>query len=87
MNSIFVPFILYIPINEKIAFCGNSAEFCGNSAEFPCVCCAKNKAELVERVFDIWENLDKGLLSSLTNHAMRRFHGVVEKKGGWLGNK
>ena len=47
----------------------------------------KNKAELVERVFDIWENLDKGLLTSLTNHAMRRFHGVVEKKGGWLGNK
>ena len=41
----------------------------------------KNRNELIERVLNIWENLDEGLLTSLTNHAMRRFHGVVEKKG------
>jgi transposase len=49
--------------------------------------CPKNRNELIDRVFTIWENLDEGLLTSLTNHAMRRFHGVVAKKGGWLGNK
>jgi transposase len=47
----------------------------------------KNRAELISRVFKIWENLDKKLLESLTKHAMRRFHAVVERKGRWLGNK
>ena len=46
----------------------------------------KNRNDLIERVFNIWENLDEGLLTSLTNHAMRRFHGVVVKKGAWLGS-
>ena len=46
----------------------------------------KNENELIGRVFHIWQNLDKKLLESLTNHAMKRFHAVVEKKGKWLGN-
>lgn len=52
MNFIFVPFILYTPINEKKhstgilrKFCGNSAEIRKNpnySAEFP-----RNSAEIL----------------------------------------
>ncbi len=33
MNSIFVPFILYTPINEKKHSTGILRKFCGNSAE------------------------------------------------------
>ena len=42
----------------------------------------KNRNELIERVLNIWENLFEGLLTGLANHAMRRFHGGLVKKGG-----
>ena len=46
----------------------------------------KNKKELIERVFHIWEKFDEKLLESLTNHAIKRFHAVVVRKGKWLGD-
>lgn len=44
----------------------------------------KNKQELVDRVFDIWNSITEDTFERLCNEVIYRLRGVVAAEGGWL---
>ncbi len=44
----------------------------------------KNKNELIDSVFKIWDELPNDLLFNLSNEVVHRLHSVVARKGQWL---
>ena len=44
----------------------------------------KNKQELVDRVFDIWNSITEDTFERLCNEVIYRLRGVVAAEGGWF---
>lgn len=45
---------------------------------------ASTPADLINRVLNIWSELQQDLLERLSNSVVHRLHGVIDRKGGWL---
>lgn len=44
----------------------------------------KNRTDLIDRVFKIWEKIDKPLLETLSKSVTHRLYAVAAAKGGWF---